>query len=110
MSAVDVQEVADACRVVEACRELIDRLEEKGLRPDVPILAYGSDDEEAIRFVDRLADWVLSGPHFFVATPLYKTPKAVCDHNKAYNVLDLTELPDDYLPRTNYVPACAADD
>jgi len=51
---------------------------------------------------------ILSGPHFFVGNPLYKTPRAVCTANMHYDVLDLAELPDDYLPRTNYVPACDA--
>lgn len=50
--------------------------------------------------------WVLSGPHFFVGNPFYNTPRAVCDTNKAYDNLDLQTLPDDYLPRTNYIPAC----
>jgi hypothetical protein len=59
------------------------------------------------RFCDNLRDWILSGPHFFVATPLYKTPRRECTHNKAYDVLDFTTLPADYLPRTNYVPACS---
>ncbi|MCX6018783.1 MAG: class I SAM-dependent DNA methyltransferase, partial [Chloroflexi bacterium] len=49
-------------------------------------------------------DWVLSGPHFFVANPYNKTPHRVCSSNKAYDVLDLERLPDDYLPRTNYRP------
>jgi len=51
---------------------------------------------------------ILSGPHFFVGNPLYKTPRAVCSQNSHYDILDLTSLPDDYLPRTNYVPACDA--
>ena len=51
--------------------------------------------------------WVFSGPHFFVGTPLYKTPRAVCTEKGHYDCLDLTALPDDYLPRTNYVPDCS---
>jgi hypothetical protein len=31
----------------------------------------------------------------------------VCTNNSHYDVLDLTTLPEDYLPRTNYVPACS---
>ena len=55
----------------------------------------------------RLIDqWILSGPHFFVGTPLYQTPRKVCETHKAYDSLDLVNLPDDYLPRTNYLPAC----
>ncbi len=58
------------------------------------------------RFPDRPLEWVLSGPHFYVGTPFYKTPRVTCTKNSDYDVLDLTALPDDYLPRTNYVPAC----
>ena len=57
------------------------------------------------RFPAR-ADLVLSGPHFFAANPLSKTPRVTCTQNSHYDVLDLTALPDEYLPRTNYVPAC----
>ena len=54
--------------------------------------------------------WILSGPHFFVANPFNKTPREECNHNQAYDCLDLTDLPDDYLPRTNYVPDCTPDE
>lgn len=54
--------------------------------------------------------WVLSGPHFFVGNPLYKTPRAECTQNSHYDILDLQTLPDDYLPRTNYVPARTLDE
>jgi hypothetical protein len=46
----------------------------------------------------------LSGPHFYVGSPLYKTPRAICTEKGHYDCLDLTTLPDDYLPRTNYRP------
>lgn len=49
-------------------------------------------------------DWVLSGPHFFLANPFNKTPFTACTSNKAYDNIDLETLPDDYLPRTNYFP------
>lgn len=49
---------------------------------------------------------VLQGPHFFVGNPLYKCPRRVCTQSDQYDVIDLTAIPDDYLPRTNYVPAC----
>ncbi|MBJ7901544.1 MAG: hypothetical protein GC158_16875 [Cyanobacteria bacterium RI_101] len=50
---------------------------------------------------------ILSGPHFFVGSPLYKTPRAICTEKGHYDVVDLTALPDDYLPRTNYIPDCS---
>jgi hypothetical protein len=49
-------------------------------------------------------DWVLSGPHFFLANPYNKTPRKLCNTNNAYDIIDLETLPDDYLPRTNYLP------
>jgi hypothetical protein len=41
-----------------------------------------------------------------VGNPFYKTPRAICTEKGHYDELDLLTLPDTYLPRTNYVPAC----
>ncbi len=49
-------------------------------------------------------DWVVSGPHFFLANPYMKTPRMVCTEKGHYDVLDLQSLPESYLPRTNYIP------
>lgn len=48
---------------------------------------------------------IYSGPHFFVATPFYKTPYEVCKLNSDYDTLNLESTPEDFVPRTNYVPA-----
>ncbi len=47
---------------------------------------------------------ICSGPHFYVATPFYKTPREECKLNSDYDPIDLTHIPADYVPRTNYVP------
>ncbi|WHF36846.1 class I SAM-dependent DNA methyltransferase [Aeromonas salmonicida] len=60
------------------------------------------------QFPQTTGDWVLSGPHFYVGNPFYKTPNQLCEKHHDYNSLDLLTLPDDYLPRTNYLPACDA--
>jgi hypothetical protein len=62
------------------------------------------------RFPVNPDEWILSGPHFFVGTPFYKSPRAICTEKGHYDCLDLLTLPDDYLPRTNYVPACTLDE
>jgi len=49
-------------------------------------------------------DWVLSGPHLFVGTPLNKTPRTSCSNNNAYDDVDLTTIEKDYLPRAVYRP------
>jgi hypothetical protein len=68
-------------------------------------------DGTILRNTDRSApfagtpeDWVLSGPHFFLANPFNKTPRAICSEKGHYDPLDLEILPDDYLPRSNYRP------
>lgn len=60
----------------------------------------------ATRFPVNSEELILSGPHFFVGNPLYKTPKKKCVLSSDYDVIDLLDLPDDYLPRTNYIPGC----
>ena len=57
-------------------------------------------------FPKEPGELILSGPHFFVGNPLNKTPRRECTLNSHYDPLDLTALPDDYLPRSNYLPAC----
>lgn len=59
------------------------------------------------RFPNSPEEWVVSGPHFFVATPFNKVPNEGCSSHRDYSGIDLTEIPDDFLPRTNYVPACS---
>jgi hypothetical protein len=69
--------------------------------------AYAQHDGTLFRetgFVDSPQEWVLSGPHFFVANPFNKTPRREVKHNSDYDSIDLEVIPDDYLPRTNYRP------
>ena len=49
-------------------------------------------------------EWVISGPHFYVGTPLNKSPRTQCTANTHYDDIDLTEIPEDYLPRAVYRP------
>jgi hypothetical protein len=62
------------------------------------------------RFPEMAEEWIMSGPHFFVGNPFYKTPRQECTKNSDYDIIDLTDLPDRYLPRTNYVPACSREE
>lgn len=61
------------------------------------------------QFPEKLEQWIVSGPHFFVGSPFYKTPRAICTEKGHYDILDLQTLPEDYLPRTNYIAACDPD-
>jgi hypothetical protein len=55
-------------------------------------------------FPKNPSDLILSGPHFFLANPIYKTPRLLCGTPLAYDPIDLEDLPNDYLPRSNYRP------
>ena len=55
-------------------------------------------------FQDLPLDMILSGPIFSLATPWAKCPRPQCKSNKDYEMIDLTAIPDDYLPRVNYTP------
>lgn len=57
-------------------------------------------------FPKSAGDWIASGPVNYTSNPFHQTPKAVCETHRAYEKVDLLEIPDDYLPRTNYVPLC----
>ena len=61
------------------------------------------------RFLDNIEELILSGPHFFVGNPYSKTPRRICKEKSHYDCIDLTSISDDYLPRTNYFPACDID-
>ena len=55
-------------------------------------------------FPKKNLEAIISGPHFFIGNPLYKTPKRKCKNNTSYDVIDLSNIYDDYLPRVNYIP------
>ena len=61
-------------------------------------------------FVTSPADWVISGPHIYLASPYKQTPKRVSETNRAYDLIDLETIPDGYLPRTNYRPMADRDE
>lgn len=56
------------------------------------------------QFPESPHDLVYSGPHFWIGTPIYKTPRRNCRLNSDYDPVDLASVPVDYVPRTNYVP------
>jgi len=51
------------------------------------------------------SDIILQGPHIHVGNPLYKSPKAISKTKADYDLIDLVNAPDDYVPRTNYAPS-----
>ncbi|MEU1360167.1 class I SAM-dependent DNA methyltransferase [Micromonospora zamorensis] len=71
---------------------------------------------EAIGKKDGLIRWhqgqpgsvdglVLQGPHLGIATPFAKQPRVPCRSNQDWIAVDLTSLPSEFVPGTNYVLA-----
>jgi hypothetical protein len=80
---------------------LTEMWDETGSQKDGTITRRSNNDAT---FAGKLEGWVVSGPHFFLANPFNKTPRKSCTARGHYDIVDLLELPDDYLPRTNYIP------
>jgi hypothetical protein len=53
--------------------------------------------------------FVISGPHFFVGNPIFKTPNEGCSTHRDYSPVHLNKISKNYLPRTNYSPNCGYD-
>lgn len=47
-------------------------------------------------------EMIYSGPHIVVGNPINKTPRKFCKLKSDYDAIDLSTIPIDYLPRTNY--------
>ncbi len=62
-----------------------------------------------VHFPQSPENMIYSGPHIGVANPLFKTSRRLCRLNSDYDNLDLGSLPEEYLQRCNYVPACGMD-
>ena len=57
------------------------------------------------QFPESTRGLIYQGPHFSIATPLYKTPRANCRSKADYIPINLALVPDNYIPRSNYRPA-----
>ena len=53
---------------------------------------------------------IYSGPHIYGATPLYKNPREKCILNSDYDNIDIASIGEDFIPRTNYIPAVSKEE
>lgn len=51
-----------------------------------------------------MGELIVSGPHFYVGNPFNKAPRTDCGSKGAYDVVDLQEASNDYLPRAIFEP------
>jgi hypothetical protein len=48
---------------------------------------------------------ILQGPLIHLANPIYKSARSNSRTNRDYDIVNLTDIHEDYVPRTNYAPA-----
>lgn len=55
-----------------------------------------------VHIPDSLKSTIYSGPHIGLANPFNKSSRIRCELNSDYDTVDLSIIPEDYLPRVNY--------
>lgn len=55
-----------------------------------------------VHFPESNTDLIYSGPHITAANPLFKTSRRICKEKADFDVVDLTNISDDYNQRCNY--------
>lgn len=65
--------------------------------------------EKEVFFPERICDYIVSGPHIYVGNPTYKTPRRFCSDGNHYDCVELSSLPEKYLPRVLFKKAVGAD-
>jgi len=90
---------------LRALNSLEDRYTNTQMWYETPSVRAGIIRRETC-FPASLGQLILSGPHLGVATPFLQSPRSICTTNRAYDIIDLSLIPENYLPRTNYIPSC----
>ena len=98
-SLIKITRVPDRLDDLEG-RILQDRMwDETGDRkPPNPVFQRRTD------FYDNPREMILQGPIFGLSNPWAKCPRPNCKSSNDNDVIDLTIIPEDYLPRVNYTP------
>ena len=65
--------------------------------------------EKNTSFPDSHQLSIISGGHIYASNPFYKTPDRICEKHHDYSCIDLTNISEDYFPRTNFVPSSVED-
>lgn len=58
---------------------------------------------------ESLVDTILQGPHFSISNPINKSSRGECLLKSDFDAIDLSIIPDSYIPRCKYKPACSMD-
>ena len=62
--------------------------------------------QKNVHFAESSTDMIYSGPHIYLADPLFKTTRRKYSSNSDYDNIDLLNIDEHYYPRCNYSPKC----
>ena len=62
--------------------------------------------QKDVHFATSVNDMIYSGPHIYLACPLFKTTRRKYTSNSDYDNIDLQIIDEHYYPRCNYSPKC----
>jgi hypothetical protein len=49
-------------------------------------------------------EFIFSGPHFSINNPISKTPRSICVEKADYDTIHLSDIDENFIQRTNYLP------
>ena len=55
-----------------------------------------------VHFPENISEMIYSGPHINIANPLFQCPQKNCSTHRAFDNIDLSNINENYYPRTNY--------
>ena len=59
-----------------------------------------------VHFPSEYLDLICAGPHISVGNPLFKTPRRICREKADFDRIDLENVHESYIPRSNYSISC----
>lgn len=59
-----------------------------------------------VHFPEAAIDTIFSGPHIGVGNPVFQASQRDCKTHRAYDLIDLTNIPSNYVQRCNYSVKC----
>jgi type I restriction-modification system DNA methylase subunit len=110
LPAIHSRELAAVLKKLAAAKKRLRTLDKRMFSLEMWNETMAQKDGTIVRstqFAESTEELILSGPHIAISTPVYQTPRAVCNTHRAYDRVDLMTVPATYLPRANYRPACS---
>lgn len=105
------REISKAIEAINRGDSTVFRADDKILYTEMLTEPKGSKSYVKLQtsFPENWTTVVYCGPNIGISNPLFKSARKVCTTQKAFDPIDLTNIPDAYLPRNKYTVAVGID-